>query len=309
MVTATVLKPTKFQPLEVVDAKTLDEAAENLLKRGWTRLTCPTMPQRFERVISAFVPLTEDPNRDEYKIDARREFADGQSELGLLETTRGKLKSKPRPDEIAEGRVREDETKYKFQFNNRLPGYYSRKGLIERHVSFFSEVAQLHGEALLLGLEVAEKLDQEMPNYGFLERMFTGEHGAMTRLLRYMCDGEQPGIAQRHRDRDFLTIHVRSDRPGLWLADKNDVIVPDACETRTNSVLMFFGRKAWEITHGKIRGIVHGVTDTTFKDKLRFPRHTIVTFLHAAVSAEEDAWGKTHVHELNLLPHVDKYGL
>ena len=309
MSTATVLKPKKFVPLEVVDAQSLDEAADNLLKKGWTRLSCTTLPQRFERVISAFVPMTDDPNRPDYAIDAKREFADGKSELGLLETTKGTLKSNPRPDEIAEGRVREDETKYKFQFNNRLPGYYSRKGLIERHVSFFSEVAQLHSEALLLGLEMAEKLDERMPNYGFLERMFAGEHGAMTRLLRYMCDGESPGIAQRHRDRDFLTIHVRSDRKGLWLADKNDVIVPDAQETRTNSVLMFFGRKAWEMTEGKIKGIVHGVTDTTFGDSLRFPRHTIVTFLHAAVREDEQKWGNAHVHELTIPPHVDRYGL
>ena len=123
-------------------------------------------------------------------------------------------------------------------------------------------------------------------------------------------DGDVPNIAQRHRDKSFLTIHIGSDRGGLWLADNRDTILADAGETQTDSVLIFLSRKAWEITRGTLKGIIHGVRDTTFPSLLgRMPRHTAVGFFHAEVSGDERAWAAEHMHELSIPEHVKRFEL
>lgn len=310
MSTITRLKPKSVSP-SIVPAKDVGEATYNLLRNGWTRLEYPTLSRRFEPVVATFIGLTNDPDRGRYLVKHHREIDDGEPYLGLMESTKGQLKSKPRKDEIAENRLRYDETKFKFHLNNRLLGHYGKiPGLIEAHHEFLLQLSRMHSEAIVLGLDIAEELDRQLPGYGFFERMLMAEQAALSRLLRYMCDGESPGIATRHRDKDFLTIHERSDRGGLWLADNNDMIIPDAQETLANSVLLFFGRKAWEITRGKLKGIVHGVRDLTFHDLTRrMPRHTAVTFLHAHVSKEEQAWADDHMSDLTIHPHVDRFGL
>ncbi len=297
-------------PIPIEHATNLKDAVGILLKNGWCRLEYTTLSRQFDPVIEQFIKLTEDPKRERYLVEHPREIDDGEPYLGLMQSTKGELKKNPRRDEIAEGRLRHDETKFKFHANNRLLGHYGRSGLIREHQKFLLEVMRMHGEAMLLGQDVAEELDRQLPGYNFLERMLETEHMCLTRLLRYMCDGKSPGIATRHRDKDFLTIHTRSDRGGLWLADNRDMIIADAEETRANSVLIFFGRKAWEITRGRLKGIIHGVRDLTFDDMIgRMPRHTAVSFLHASVKADELAWADDHMNQLQIPPHIDRFGL
>jgi isopenicillin N synthase-like dioxygenase len=168
----------------------------------------------------------------------------------------------------------------------------------------------MHDEASLLALEIAEEMDRQMPGYAFSQRMQRVWNENLLRLLRYLCDGDVPNIAQRHRDKSFLTIHIGSDRGGLWLADNRDTILADAGETQTDSVLIFLSRKAWEITRGTLKGIIHGVRDTTFPSLLgRMPRHTAVGFFHAEVSGDERAWAAEHMHELSIPEHVKRFEL
>ncbi|MEI7719599.1 MAG: hypothetical protein WCI89_00075 [bacterium] len=181
---------------------------------------------------------------------------------------------------------------------------------MQEQAKFFSALSITQGQCVLLGYELAEQLDRLMPDYNFVQRMHEAEGASRLRLLRYLCDGERPGIAQRHRDQCFITIHIRSDRPQLWLANRgNTQIIEDAQETRDDSVLIFLGRKAWEITRGDLDGIVHGVLDPTFGETGRPPRHTVVSFLHASVSQAEREWGEENMPRLAIPSFVSDYGM
>ena len=299
-------------PLPV--ARTLDEAAVNLLEYGYTRLQSRTLPRRVPTLSRRFATITEDMRRQLLVISHPREqHADGTNDLGFREVRRGDIKHNPRPDEIAEGRTEYDETKVVFHYNGRALGYWSGRGvggLLREQGEFFSECGLIQGECVLLGYELAERLDRLLEGYNFVQRMREVEGAARLRLLRYLCDGEKPAIAQRHRDQCFITIHIRSDRPQLWLADRSNThIIEDAQETRDDSVLVFLGRKAWEITRGKLDGIVHGVLDPTFQKEKRLPRHTAVFFLHASVYPEEQQWGHENIGRLAIPPFVSNYGM
>ncbi len=307
-----VSTPLKSPPKnKIVAAKDIGEAVHNLLKNGWTRLECESLARTFDPVIATFIDVTKDADRKRFVVDARRELdADNEPDLGLFLREKGHPKLKPRQDEIAEGRLTYDDTKFVYHHRPRVLGYYSRiPGLIERHVEFFAHISRMHGESQLLIHEIAEELDRQFPGFGLYERSLEGEWKTVTRLLRYLCDGPSPKMANRHRDQDFITIQQRSDRLGLWLADNNNVIQPSAEETRTDSVLIFFGRKAWAMTKGRLKGIVHGVTDTMFHDEVRKPRHTAVSFGHAILRPDEEAWGAENANQLRLPKHVDEYGL
>lgn len=295
-------------------ALNLDQAAGNLLELGYTRLICPSLPPRFPKLVVEFAEISEDGRRKLLVIPHLREqHADGTNDLGFREVRRGNIKKNPRTDEIAEGRTKYDETKFVLHFNARALGYWSghdAEELLREHEQFFFELSLVQSESMLIGYEIAERFDHLLPGYGFVKRMHEAEYLARLRLLRYLCDGVEPSIAQRHRDQCFLTIHIRSDRPGLWLANKDHTqIIEDAQETREDSVLIFLGRKAWEITNGKLDGIIHGVLDPTFGEAGRTPRHTAVSFLHATVRDEEQGWGTNNIHQLVIPQHVSDYGL
>ena len=306
----TVVKLKNVERTEIVPAQDVGEAVHNMLERGWTRLEYPSISRRFEQLVSSFIAMISDEARDQYVITDPRELdADGEPDLGLMFKAKGQLKPQPRPDEIAEGRLRYDSTKAVHHFNPRLLAYLGRTpGIIEKHAEFFLESARLHAATALLVIELAEEMDRRMPGYDFAGRVRMMETVHKSRLLHYECDGPTQEIATRHRDKCFITPHVRSSRGGLWLVDSEDTIVPDAEETRANSVLLFFGRHAWEITRGRLKGIVHGVKDTTFGDLIgRTPRQTLVSFMHAHTTAEDRAWAKDNMSQLNIPAHVERF--
>ncbi len=295
---------------QLMTATSVDEAAQNLLEHGFTRLVS-NLPQRFNAVVPPFARLTQEPEGELLKIDHPRErHADGTSDLGLRIARKGDKKLNPRPDEIAEGRITYDETKFVYHHNDRALGYFGQhQQLLRRHREFFFASSLLHNECNVLALEIAENLDNYLPGYHFAQRLMKVQSMSRLRLLRYLCNGTSPSIAQQHRDQCFLTIHIKSDRPGLWLADRrNEYIIADAEETRDDSVLLFFGRKAWEFTRGRLQGIVHGVVDTTYESADRKPRHTGVDFQHIELSYEDLEWSGQHVRELVLPPLVANYG-
>jgi hypothetical protein len=291
--------------LRIVPARDIGEAVNNLLQNGWTRLAYPALARRFDHVVSTFTAMTLDDRRDDYVINDLRELDEqGERDLGLIEKARGQVKLNPRPDEIAEGRDRYDSTKFVHQYKPRLLGYLSKKpGAIERHAEFFLENACMYSESTLLMLEIMEELDRQLPGFSFAARFKACDHDHLLRLLRYLCDGP-PDIAQAHRDKNFITLHPRSDCGGLWVVDNNGRIIKDAEETRDDSVLLFFGRKAWEATHGKISGIIHGVKDRTYADAVRIPRHTAVGFGHVELMPADREFYRANVGKLTFPSHV-----
>lgn len=308
MNTVVELKSPERSP--IVPAQDIGEAVHNMLERGWTRLEYPSISRRFEQLVSSFIAMIGDEMRDQYVITDTRELdTDGEPDLGLIFKAKGQVKPRPRPDEIAEGRLRYDSTKAVHHYNPRLLAYLGRTpGVLEKHAEFFLESARLHASTVLLVIELAEEMDRRMPGYGFADRVRMMEWEHKSRLLHYECDGPTQEIATRHRDKCFITPHARSSRGGLWLVDNRDTIVPDAEETRANSVLLFFSRQAWEITRGKLKGIVHGVKDTTFNDLVgRTPRQTLVSFVKAHTTEEDRAWAKDNMSQLNIPAHVDRF--
>lgn len=306
----TVVKLKSVERSPIVPAEDVGEAVHNMLAHGWTRLEYPSISRRFEQLISSFITMINDEMRNQYVIsDARELDGDGEPDLGLIFKAKGQLKLNPRPDEIAEGRLRYDSTKAVHHFNPRLLAYLGRtSGVIEKHAEFFLESARLHAATVLLVIELAEEMDRRMPGYNFAERVRMMEYEHKSRLLHYLCDGPTQAIATRHRDKCFITPHARSSRGGLWLVDSKDMIVPDAEETRANSILLFFSRQAWEITRGKLKGIVHGVKDTTFDDLVgRTPRQTLVSFVKAHTTDEDRAWAKDNMSQLNIPAHVNRF--
>lgn len=302
---------SKSLSLQIPIARTFDEAAQNLITLGFTRLES-NLPKRFEAVVLPFAKLTEDPDGELLKIDADREkHEDGTADLGLRIARKGDIKLNPRPDEIAEGRTNYDETKFIYHGNDRALGYFAeRPDLIRRHRNFFFESTLLHNECNILALEVADRLDVHLPGFAFAKRMLKVQALSRLRLLRYLCDGTSPAIAQRHRDQCFLTIHIKSDRAGLWLADRNNEnIIIDVQETRDDSVLLFFGRKAWELTYGQLKGVLHGVTDPAYGLNDRAPRHTGVDFQHVDVPEPALDWSAKNMDQLQIPHHIAMHGL
>ncbi len=298
------------KPLPIIPAQSIPEAVTNLLRDGWTRLECPGLGRRHEQVIANFIGMCNDPNRDAYAVHDQRELdPQGEPDLGLVYRSLGQKKNNPRPDEVTEERTMYDQSKFFMHFHPRYFGYIGRTpGLIEKHRDFFLHATRMHAEANLLLFDIAEEMDRRMPGFNFLARTGLGQHWNVLRLLHYLCDGPRPDIAQRHRDRCFLTVHIRSSRGGLWFADNKDRIVSNAEETRANSVLLFFGREAWDITQGAIQGIVHGVHDTMFNDLLsRTSRQTSVFFGHAHVHPQEQAWALDHMGDLKIPEHVEAH--
>jgi hypothetical protein len=289
-------------------AHTLNEVAANLVRLGYTRYACPTLPARFPKVVETFAKLTQSADAELLAItDLRELHEDGKSNLGLRQVRKGELKENPRQDEIAEGRLTYDDTKFYYHGNQRTLGYFAnRGGVIERHRDFFLETTLMNAECVILGLEITDRMDALMPGYNFAKRMLAREDAAVGRLLRYLCDGDKPNIAQMHRDQNFLTVHIKSDRPQLWLADRDGHIIADAQETRDDSVLIFLCRKAWQITRGALPGIWHGVLDPTFGSD-RVPRHTAVNFLHATVTEDEERWTAENIQLLRPPQHLVEY--
>jgi hypothetical protein len=289
-------------------AQSLEEAAYNLIRDGWTRLSHTALPPLFDQVIPAFADLTTDPRRDEYLIRHPREFDDGEPALGLMPLTNGKVKPNPRLDELVEGRARKDARKFRYHHNLRSLGYFAaHPGLVERNSMFFLRTAEMFSAAILLGREIAEELDKQLPGFYFAERMRMQTDHFLLRLLRYLCTDERPEMAQPHTDRDFLTVHIRSDRPGLFLVDGHGTLITDANEDDQESILLFFGRHAWEITRGELRAIPHGVIDTTFRSRDRAPRHTAVCFLHGYANDSSRIWAEKRVGELAMPQCVHEY--
>lgn len=310
MTSARIVKLRNPQRVPIVPAKDVGEAVHNLLRSGWTRLEYPTLSRRFETLASTFTAMTNDERRCDYVVPDAREL-DRQSEpdLGLIENAKGQLKLKPRADEIAEQRLRYDSTKFKHQFKPRLLGYLGRyPGRVERHAEFFLDNARMYGEATLLLLEITEELDRRLPGYRFVERVREADHHHLLRQLRYLCDGPTPDIAMGHRDQDFITIHNRSDRGGLWVVDNDGNIIAEVEETSANSILIFFGRKAWQMTRGKLQGIMHGAKDITFSDLTgRMPRQTSVFFGHVCETDEESTFLHNNASKLVFPDHVKRW--
>lgn len=294
----------------ITPARDIGEAVSNLLRNGWTRLEYPAVARGFTSIIESFTSMTNDPDRHHYAVTDRRELdADGEPDIGLIEKAKGQRKPNPRPDEIAEGRTRYDSTKFTHHFKPRLLGYLGRvPGAIDRHAQFFLENARMYGELVLIMQEVAEEMDRQMPGYSFAARFNACNHQHVLRLLRYLCDGP-PEIALAHRDQCFLTAHPRSDRSGpLWLLDSNGTIIEDAEETRDDSILLFLGRKAWEVTRGKLQGVPHGVKDRLCNaGTLRTPRHTAVAFSHVDRTAADLAFFKENASALTFPPQLKEW--
>jgi hypothetical protein len=300
----------RHDPGSIVPARTVPDAVHELLTNGWTRLQYGTIAHQFDSLVRSLTSITEDPDRDRYVVNDEIELdSDGENDIGLIIKPRGGIKHRPRPDEITENRLAYDDTKFTFHYKQRLLGYYGRHpGLIERHAGFFLEVARMHDETSLLGLLIAQEIDRQMPGYDFVERMKQAWFDNLLRLLRYLCDGDVPNIAKGHRDKCFITIHPGSDRGGFWLLDAHGHIIADAGETARDSVPIFLSRKAWEITRGRLRGVVHGVRDTTFGSIAgRTPRHTAVCFMHAEVRADERCWAKANIDQLNVPSYVRQF--
>ena len=304
----TRLRPKGASPA-IVPATNIGEAVHNLLKDGWTRLECPTLGRRYDTLIDSFLRMVSSPESEKYVIGAPRELdKDGEPDIGLIFKAKGQKKPHPRADEIAEGRTAYDSTKWTHHFKPRLLGYLDKTpGLLESHDTFFLESARMQSEAALLMLEIAEEMDRAMPGYDFAQRFLLGDSKHVTRLLHYLCDGPAE-IAQRHRDQCFITGAIRSSRKGLWLVDNHGTIIRSAEETRPDSILIFFGRKAWEITRGRIQGIVHGVKDTSAHNPLtRKPRQSAIFFGHADVLPEEANWARDHMSDLTIPQHVEQW--
>jgi hypothetical protein len=298
-----MLSPTRAPNTTL--AATIDEAVENLLLQGWTRLTYPALGRSLETLVEPFIRVTTDPSRSDLVVSASRELdRDKEPDIGLIENAMGQVKPNPRPDEIAEGRTKFDATKFKHQFKPRLLGYVAQhSGAMDRHGSFLLENARVYGMCSLLMLEIAEALDRQMPGYNFVSRMRAADHYHLLRLLRYVCDGPFE-IARPHRDQNFISAQIGSDRGGLWLVDSTGRIVADAGETDPDSILIFWGRKMWQMTGGKIQGIIHGVKDTTHGASSRIPRHTAVFFGHVLETTEEKEYLQANAAKLAFPDHV-----
>ena len=124
----------------------------------------------------------------------------------------------------------------------------------------------------------------------------------ITRLIRYEDIAGVLPDAQVHRDRALFTFHHYASAIGLCLFDKKKQ-PHHVEEMNPRSLTIFTGEKFWGITRGVFgTGVSHGAIDQRRVAGIRVKkrRFVIVTFVHALLTKEDEAWIRSNISKIRL---------
>ena len=177
---------------------------------------------------------------------------------------------------------RPDERKTVFQYSPLTPQTLLEQGApIDAWKRFFTPCEYIFSACFDLGLAVAREIDAVMPGYGLADSCL--QAGPEKQYLRFLAYQPRTAgnreTATAHQDRALLTIHVYESAPGLYIGhDKETKIrvgVPQG------QVAVFAGRKAAQMTNGKLVALWHGTEEVPELEP--GGRLSAVFFLHSDV--------------------------
>jgi isopenicillin N synthase-like dioxygenase len=170
-----------------------------------------------------------------------------------------------------------------FHYRPHLPALLDQQGVNpDPHRQWLVHCDVLFRTCRKLAGLVAEELNKIMPGHRFesmMEHPFAECHHVL-RLLSYTeppIRGKQ--LAKFHVDRNFLTLHVWENVPGLGVTQLDGIQFDYAATD--GSILTFPSAKAQILTEGVIPGRPHGVVGREEGDVLK-KRQSIVFFAHVA---------------------------
>ena len=173
-----------------------------------------------------------------------------------------------------------DDYKEFFHHRYRLTPRLMHKGIsIDPHSAWLNHsLHQLHLQCESTCRMIASALDQRLPGYHFAERVAAPQARTMSvlRLLSYDLQKARTRtlIGKGHTDKDFLTLHIVDERPGLLIRGE-----PQPYRARSNTALVFFGDKASHLTGGRFKPLYHEVIDTS-ANPAASSRWSIIYFCH-----------------------------
>ncbi len=246
-----------------------------------------------------------------WQINIKRHERDGEPDVGYLPQRKGEKKKKPRPDEIAEGRLYHDSNKFTFHFHPDLWGYLAGQGAdLIKYRDFMISQSILHGIGTDFALGFAEMFDDHYPDLQYMsmyDRYLAGAHEHVTRLLEYPYDEKVEGNekAKFHTDQCGFSVHHISDfRGGLrGVSRQGKLVLPE--EKEGHVVGLFPSIKTWAITRGEEIGFPHGVYErrkpastlfplegdnATERRVRQLPRRVMVQFFHPQWTKEDIAY-------------------
>lgn len=275
----------------------------SIAERGYAELPFDAdwVTQNGEAAKSDFWRMVDGPDRDLFRFAQATEAND----KGLFEK-RGETKASLSALEASEGRTAYD-SKFYFHCDQQTEDTLRRQGApIDRYRGMFDACTAFNAMASRFAFEVGSGLDRinetETDPARRYERSFRNRFlGArtVTRLLRYMPQGQSDPLASLHRDRCAITVHWLSSHPGLVVFGPDKRPVPTH-DTDPSKVLIFLGEKAWTAMRGKHgTGVLHGASNIPGAVPSRENRFVAVTFVHCRLDADLE-WKEEHRDELNI---------
>lgn len=176
---------------------------------------------------------------------------------------------------------REDERKTIFHYSPEVPEVLKDlQAPVQNWRAFFEPCEYVFRVCHALGMTVVRELDTALPGYGFeasCEAAGLAEQNL--RLLSYEPRTGATETAKSHQDRCFLTLHVYQSAPGLYVGQTKDMKL--RVDIPQGHAAVFLGRKAEQMTDGKVSGLWHGTEEVSALEPEG--RRAMVFFLHSNI--------------------------
>lgn len=176
---------------------------------------------------------------------------------------------------------RDDERKTIFHYSPAVPEVLKDLGApVSEWRSFFEPCEQVFRTCHAIGMAVVRELDSALPGYGFEASCeAAGIEEQNLRLLSYEPRTGSTETAKSHQDRCLLTLHVYQSAPGLYVGPTKDTKL--RVDIPQGHAAVFLGRKAEQMTAGKVSGLWHGTEEVPVLEPEG--RRAMVFFLHSNV--------------------------
>lgn len=176
---------------------------------------------------------------------------------------------------------RDDERKTIFHYSSAVPEVLKDLGApVENWRAFFEPCEYVFRACHYIGMAVARELDLALPGYNFESSCeAAGIENQNLRLLSYEPRTGTAETAKSHQDRCLITLHVYQSAPGLYVGPDKDTKL--RVDIPQGHVAVFLGRKAEQMTDGKVSGLWHGTEEVRALEPEG--RRAMVFFLHSNV--------------------------
>lgn len=198
----------------------------------------------------------------------------------------------------------DDEQKWFFHFYGSATEQHLRAAgaPVDDYAAFFASLHRMNAAAKARALDLARIYDARFPCPSGPLAPRIERSLCLTRILRYLHRGHSAdNDATVHLDRNAITVHWVSTKPGLVIFDPLGE-KHRAAELAHDRIAVFTGKKFAAATRGEHGfGTPHGVKDLERHTRFGEDRFAIITFVHLALSDGDVQWLKSHKAEMDAL--------